>query len=328
VRTVALASGDHAGLDVPILGVKRLAPPTLRALRAEIRRARVVIAHGSTTLPACAVASAATGTPFAYRQISDSLFWARTRARRIRVRAGLSRAARVVALWSGAADTLHARFGVELERLVVIPNGIPPARFPPVTDREAAPARVALGLEPNRPTVAYVGALVPEKGVDTAVEAIASLPDAQLLVVGAGPDRARLEAIAEQRTPGNVVFAGAISDPMLAFAAANVVVLPSTGGDSMPAVLMEAAFAGVPAVSTPVEGIPEIVIDGVTGVLVSQSSPGELANALARILGAPDLARRLAAAARAHCEARFTIDQVAARWDKLVDALIQSRNHA
>src|SRR5256885_421281 len=107
VTTVALAPGHAGGIDVPVLGPAPRRLVTLRTLRRAICHADVVIAHGSTTLPACAIASAGTGTPFVYRQISDSLFWADTRVKRLRVRAGLSRATRVVALWDGSAEVLR-----------------------------------------------------------------------------------------------------------------------------------------------------------------------------------------------------------------------------
>jgi glycosyltransferase involved in cell wall biosynthesis len=327
VRTVALIPGLNRGLDVQCLGTSRLAPKTLAALRAEIRGARVVVAHGSTTLPACAIASLGTGTPFVYRQISDSLFWAPTRLRQMRVRAGLARARKVVTLWSGAADTLHAHFGVPRDRLAVIPNGVPPERFPPVKRNGSEPARVALGLAPDRPTVAYIGALAPEKGVDLAIEAVGIVPTAQLLVVGAGPDRARLEALAQQFAPSRVVFVGSTPDPLLAFAAADVLVLPSRGGDSMPAVLIEAAFAGVPVVSTPVEGIPEVVVPDVTGLLVSSGSAEALAAAVERIVRTRGLAAKLTTAAREYCTTRYAIDRVAAQWDDVLTGIIEGVDH-
>jgi glycosyltransferase involved in cell wall biosynthesis len=320
VRTVALARGAVGGLDLPVLGPTRTHPATLRALRRAARGADVVAAHGSTTLPACAIALAAGGPPFVYRQISDSRFWAPTRARRLRVRLGLRAASRVVALWSGSADTLERDFGVDRAKLSVIPNGVPPERFPPV-DRAGTPTtRARLGLDPDRPVVAAIGALVPEKGVDLAVEAVAALDGVQLLVAGDGPERGALEALAAQRAPGRVVFTGSLGDPRPAFTAADVVVLASRGGDSMPAVLIEAGFMGVPVVSTPVEGIVDIVEPGRTGVLVAVDDPAALRDAIATVLGDPDTARSMAAAARRRCEERYAIDVVAASWDATLRA--------
>src|SRR5690349_168446 len=87
MRTVALVDGEVGGLDLPTLGSKRLSLPTLLALRREAVAACVVIAHGSSTLPATAITTLGTGVPFVYRQISDVRFWARGRLRRWRVAA-------------------------------------------------------------------------------------------------------------------------------------------------------------------------------------------------------------------------------------------------
>ncbi len=320
VRTVALAPGPHggAGLEVPVLGRSRLAPRTLEALRHEIRRARVVVGHGSSTLAACALAGIGSGTPFVYRQISDSLFWAPTVGRRVRVRSFLARAQAVVALWRGAASVLALRLGVDKARIHVIPNGVPASRFPVVGARARREARRAFGLILERATVLYIGALVPEKGVDDAVRAIARCDHAQLLVVGAGPERGRLEALAAEQAPGLVHFAGPVGDPAAAFAAADIVVLPSRGGDSMPAVLIEAGLSGLPAVATRVGGIPEIVLDGRTGRVVAPDNPEALASGLRQGL---EHAERYGHQARRFCMERFEIGVVASQWEELLSAL-------
>ena len=126
VKTVALAPGVVGGLELPTLGPTRKHPSTINALRTACREVDVVVAHGSTTLPLCALVRPLTGTPFVYRQISESTFWAGSAARRLRVRAALSAASRVVALWSGSADTLHDTFGVVRHKIRVVPNGVPP----------------------------------------------------------------------------------------------------------------------------------------------------------------------------------------------------------
>ncbi|MFI5048152.1 MAG: hypothetical protein ACHQIG_13885, partial [Acidimicrobiia bacterium] len=102
VRTVALAPGKVGGLVLPVLGERRRSVATLRALRHEVASAAVVVGHGSTTLPLGAIATVGTGTPFVYRQISDSVFWAPSGLRRLRVQAAMRRCAALVALWPGA----------------------------------------------------------------------------------------------------------------------------------------------------------------------------------------------------------------------------------
>jgi glycosyltransferase involved in cell wall biosynthesis len=187
-------------------------------------------------------------------------------------------------------------------------------------DRSGAPAaRVRLGLDPDAPTVLSIGALAPEKGVDLTVSAVGGLRGVQLLVAGDGPERGRLEELAARVAPGQVVFAGSLRDPGPAYTAADVVSLPSRGGDSMPAVLIEAGLMGLPVVATPIEGIVDIVDPGVTGELVAAESVDGLRIALDQILGDREHAAELGDAARARCTERFSIDVVAAAWGRVLD---------
>jgi len=324
VRTVALAPGSTGGLDLPVLGTRRFGVATLTALRHELSACSVAIAHGSTTLPACALASIRTGTPFVYRQISDSRFWAPSGLRHLRVRVGMARAAAVVALWSGSAETIHEHFGVAEDRIRVIPNGVPVGRFTPSSPAERSEQRRHFGLDPDRTTLLYVGALVPEKGVDLAVDALAEVDQAQLLVVGDGPERTTLEAQAAIVAPGRAVFAGSLSDPLGAYGSADIFVFPSRGGDSMPAALIEAGLCGLPAVATEVEAIPEIVLEGVTGRIVAPNVLSPLVEAIRAFLTNPEQAVSFGAAARARCLDRFDVDTVAAQWlNVLADARCQ-----
>jgi len=319
VRTVALGPAEEAnGIDVPVLGSRRIAWSTVSALRREIARADVAVAHGGQALPACALATAATRKPFVYRQIGDSLFWASTTARRLRVRAGLARAARVVALWEGAASTLQEHFGVHTDRLRVIPNGVVAERFAPVEPSQRAQERSAHSLDAQTFTLVYAGALVAEKGVDIAIEAVGRCPNGQLLVAGVGPAEASLRALAARVAPGRVAFAGAIEDPRSAYAAGDAAVLASRGGDSMPAMLIEAGLMELPAIATPVEAIPEIVLPGSTGELVPLDDTDALTLAIDALASRPDRTAALGRAARAHCLRRFAIDPVAAAWEKVL----------
>ncbi len=160
----ALAPGNSvAQLGVPALGPTRLHWSTLLSLRRRLAAAPVAVAHGSSTLVACAAAGFRTGTPFIYRQISDQRSRASTPARRARVSAYLKRPAHVVALWSGAADTLAKDFGVERDRITVIPNGVPARRFPIVTEVERIAARRSFGLPDDGTVVLSIGALVPRR---------------------------------------------------------------------------------------------------------------------------------------------------------------------
>lgn len=323
VRTVALAPGSgRAALDVDVLGPRRLATATLRELRREAIDHDVVVAHGSSTLPACAVALAGTGVPFVYRQISDSLFWAPDRRRQARVRAFLGRAAGVVALSASQEAVLRSHFGVAADRLTVIPNGVPAEAFAVVEDVDRAAARTALVLPDAARVVLSISALVPEKGVDLVLEAVALLddPDLHLVVVGDGPQRSELEQLAASREGlrGRVVFAGGLPDARLAYAAADVMVLASRGGDSMPATLVEAAFCGIPVIATPIGAITDVVIDGDTGLIVPVGDAEALAAAIATVLGDPVEARAISVRARLRSLRFFEISAVAEQWERVL----------
>lgn len=315
VRTVALAPGRVGGLDVGVLGPAPLAPATLRALRAEIRRAGVVVAHGSTTLPACAAAGAGTGVPLVYRSIGDPRHWGAGPARRLRVRLYYRRVAHAVALWPGSAQALAGTFGVDPRRISVIPNGVPEDRCAPVDAAGRGAARRALDLPQLARVVVYVGALAPEKEVGTAIRAVAGLPHTHLLVIGDGPERAALAGLA-----GGARLLGA-GDPAQAFAAADVVVLPSRT-EGMPGVLVEAGLRGLPAVATAVGGVAEVVLDGRTGRLVPPGDVAALRAALGEVL---PHAAELGAAARAHCRERFTMAVVGEAWDAVLARFLRPR---
>lgn len=320
VRTVALAEGDVGGLELPVLGPTRTHPATMRALWREARDATVVVAHGSTTLPMCAVACPLARTPFVYRQISDSMFWAPSSSRRMRVAIGMRAARRVVALWQGSAATLTSSFHVAPDKIDIVPNGVPVEHFPPIDPAEKTAARQTLGLDPTRPTVLSIGALVPEKGVDLAIEAVSRIAGAQLVIAGDGPQRPALQSRRDHLGATGVHFVGSLTEPRLAYAAADVVVLASRGGDSMPAVLIEAGLLGLPSVATPVEGIVDIVVDGRTGALVPIDDVDALERAIAHLLSDTTDARRRGEAARAHCVDRFSIDVVAEEWETVLRA--------
>jgi glycosyltransferase involved in cell wall biosynthesis len=316
---VALApSTTGATLDVPPLGNAPLAPATLRALRRRTRTARLVVAHGSRTLPACTLGLAGTGPPIVYRSIGDPGAWAGGAVRRARTRALLRRTAAVTALWPGAADALRRLYRVPADRVHEIPNGVPAERCPVPTDQDRAAARRELGLPAHAAVAAVIGALGPEKRAGDAIGAIARLDGVHLLVAGDGPEREDLERRAATEAPGRVHVVGALPGAGQALAAADVVVMPSRT-EGTPGVLIEAGLSGLPAVATDVGGVPQIVRDGETGVLVPAGHIEALAAGVERALA--DRAR-LGAAARRHCLATFEIGPVADRWAALISTLV------
>ena len=320
--TVALAEGTtDRRIDVPALGASRLSLGTLRRLRERMGGVDITVAHGSTTLPACALARTATSTPFVYRQISDSRFWAATTTRRLRVRLFLRAARLIVALSEFSAGELIDYLRVDPGRIRIVPNGVSTDHWSPTAPDVRAAARRDLGLATDRPTVAFVGALVAEKGADLAVDAALGLPEVQLVLAGDGPERGALEERVASAGTDHVRVLGSVDDPALVYAAADVVVLPSRGGDTMPAVLIEAGLCGLPTIATPVGAIEEIVVDGETGLVVPRGDLDALRGAISSLIGdrGSERASAMGVAARRRCVERFDIEHVAASWERVLE---------
>jgi glycosyltransferase involved in cell wall biosynthesis len=192
----------------------------------------------------------------------------------------------------------------ERAKVVVVRNGI---------DRRTFHARIR---EPDGPPlILSVGRLVMKKGLDTLLDACAVLAargiDFRCEVIGDGPFRAKLES--RVRTLGihdRVAFMGSRDDRAVraAYERATVFVLPCRptpqgDRDGLPVSLVEAMVVGVPVVTTPVTGIPEVVRNAESGLLVSPDDPEELAAALESLLSQPELRARLAAGAREAADA-------------------------
>ncbi|HUT77240.1 MAG TPA: glycosyltransferase family 4 protein [Polyangia bacterium] len=152
--------------------------------------------------------------------------------------------------------------------------------------------------------VLSLGRLVPIKGVDVLIDALAGIPGIALVVAGDGPERDRLESTAASRgIPTR--FLGTVDPRRRAelLAAADAFALPSrvlSGGrhEGLPLALLEAMAVGLPMVATRTGGVPEVVEDGVSGLLIPPDDPGALRDALGRLAGSPALRASLGDAAR------------------------------
>ena len=323
VETIALQPGTHGDLlPVRTLGTQRLGLRTLTELRRTASHYDVVVAHGSSTLPASAIALIGMRVPIVYRQISDPRFWASTWSRRLRVAAFLRRVEAIVALSAGTSTVLKEHYWIRARpALTVIPNAVPEESFRPPSPDERAEARMALGVPVDADVILYVGALATEKGVDLAIAACAEQKTSVLLVVGDGPERSELEALASRRIPQRNVFVGSLEDPRVAYWSADLLVFPSRGGDSMPAVLIEAGLCGLASVTTDVGAIGEVVEHGKTGFVFTPGDGDAISSAVVDLMD--DRERRLAmgSAAANRCSERFTIERTASVWHSLLSSV-------
>lgn len=188
-------------------------------------------------------------------------------------------------------------WGVASERVHIIHNAIPETDLHTIN---RADLRARLGLPTERPILVSVARLTPVKGVDVALRALTKLPDALFVIVGDGPQQAELETLAKALgIADQAKFVGrqphdAVMDYMRA---ADVFIL-SSRTEGLSHVLLEALSVKTPAVATAVGGNPEILTDGLNGLLVPSENPDALAEAVQRILSDSTLAERLAQAGR------------------------------
>jgi phosphatidylinositol alpha-1,6-mannosyltransferase len=219
-----------------------------------------------------------------------------------------------------------SQWSADLAREVMGEAGI--QHLPPV-------AAIDLGTDPKffRPGVVHertlltVARLVPHKGQDVAIRALALLPpDVRYVIVGSGDDSTRLEAIArEAGVAQRVTFAGALSDDAIAeaYATADVYVgLSREDGvqaEGFGISFVEAAASGVPSVAGKSGGVSSAVRDGETGILVPPTDAAAAAAAIRRLLGDRALRDRMGRAARCAVESHYNWDRVAAETIAFVD---------
>jgi len=216
-------------------------------------------------------------------------------------RFSLPASSRVVTVCNPFASELE-RLGVDRARIAIRHNAV--NHFVPATDGAVSELRQNLRLSPGTPVLVSVGRLSREKGQAELIKALANLRKEnaerklRLLVVGDGPDRRGLERLASSSGLADwVSFVGHQFDVAPYYTMADVMVLPSSTEGS-PNALLEAMAAGLPIVATAVGGVPEIVSNRNSALLVPKQDPVALSGAIARVLDSEDLRRQLSQAAR------------------------------
>lgn len=226
---------------------------------------------------------------------------------------------------SDAVTAISSHTAAEIRRLdpgadvVTIPFGAAYAGTAAMGPHRREPR----GAGPFR--ILFVGRLVERKGVDLLVRAVALLRGdhpVQLTIVGDGPERPRLEGLADELDlRGDVRFAGSVSaeEVRTLYRTSDAFVLPAVQdakGDveGLGVVLLEALTHGLPVVASRSGGIPDIVIDGETGLLVPSGDVQALADAIRRLMNDPELARELAENGGRHVDAHFS-------WERIIDSL-------
>jgi glycosyltransferase involved in cell wall biosynthesis len=223
--------------------------------------------------------------------------------------------------------------GWDPRRLHVIHNGIehrpPPAGTPDL--------RRQLGMPASAPLIGTVSRITSLKGIEDFIDAAAVVashhPEARFVIIGAlipdrlYPDIGVFDRKLRSRAASlglaeRVIFTGSRSDAVDLMPQFSVSVLPSLT-EGLSNTLIESMAAGVPTVATRVGGSPEVVEDGVTGLLVPPSQPAPMAAAIERLLASPELAARFGHAGRLRYRAHFTIDRMVQETIRLYHGLLE-----
>jgi phosphatidylinositol alpha-1,6-mannosyltransferase len=285
----------------------------VRSLVLEHRAEVVLFGHGYP-LPLMVPDLAASGIPSVVLTHGAEVWLARTPAVARSMRWALGRARAVTAVSRWTARALERVLPSDVPRILLHP-AVDTVRFSPSGDGEAIRARHGLD---GRPVVSCVSRLIPRKGQDVLIAGMPYLrelvPDAALMVVGDGPYRPRLEALAGQAPAGSVVFTGAVPDSDLPahYASGDLFAMPCRSRwaglevEGFGIVYLEAAAAGKAAVAGRSGGAEEAVEDEVTGLLVEGAEPKAVALTVAGLLRDPAALGRMGSAGRERVEREFT----------------------
>jgi glycosyltransferase involved in cell wall biosynthesis len=305
VEVVTMADAEPTEQPVPVHAVSRRRPFPVRYSDVAwkgLRRARKAdVVYATATYAAAAAAAGVAGKPLVVKLVSDPAYERAWRLglfrgaledfeavpeprvavlRRLRTFA-LRRAERIV-VPSAYLAQIAAQWGLDPSRIDVLVNPAPPPM-------DVSPAE----LGPS--TFVFVGRLTTQKDLGTLLDAFATVDDAELVIVGDGPERAKLEARADER----VRFVGALPRQQVLghLAGARAAVL-SSAWENLPHAAVEALAVGTPVVSTAVGGVPEVVHDGENGLLVPPGDVAAFGDALRKVASDDALRARLAAAAK------------------------------
>jgi glycosyltransferase involved in cell wall biosynthesis len=295
-----------------------LRPELVGKMQRALRRLRPHVAHSHqiASLLYTGLAAGGAGVPLVvHTEHGRERYADRLRTRWLGRLAGLH-AARFFCLSSDMATAVKAHRIVPPRKVRVILNGIDTACFQQRGELHAL--RQALGIPSGAPVIGTVGRLTPVKRQELLIRAFAQVrervPQAHLLLVGDGPLRAQLQALANQLGAAETIhFVGYQPEPQQYLHLIDVFALTSAS-EGIPQALLEAAAAGIPGVASRVGGVPEVVEHGRTGLLVPFGDECALTEGLLSLLADPNVRQRMGSAARQRVEALFHIRRMAEKY--------------
>lgn len=339
-QCVALPSGSMLkapleGLGIPIYETAALRDKSfdlkaIRELRRVIRRAEPDIVH----------THGAMSGRIAGRQCGKQVIFTRHSAfpPNPRLTRGLGRllfktineryAHRIIAVSGVCADALYA-CGISRDRVSVIPNGVPP--LPRKTAEECEATRAHLGIGPAEFVATILARIEPYKGQRCVVEAAKALSrrgaELKIIVAGTGADEAfvrnRAKALGVESM---VLFTGFISDVSAILSISDVQINASTV-EATSLSLLEGMSMGLPAIASNASGNPDVIEDGVNGLLFEAENPENLAECMERLMRSPGLMDTLRDGALRVYRERYEIGRVARSVEKVYYSMLEESEH-
>jgi len=218
-----------------------------------------------------------------------------------------------IAVSTAVRRFMHEGRALPLDKIKLVYNAIPSSFIKSYSREELLSIAAGFELDLDKPIVGIVGRLDPVKAhrdfILAGIEVAKNLPEAQFVIVGDGDLAADLEAfVSQQNFEGGVKFLGH-QENILAITSMFDVYVCCSLSEGLPMSIVEAMALSKPVVGTRVGGIPEIVEDGVTGLLVESGQVDQLANAIGQILSDKELAKRLGVAGLDRCKSKFLVGQ-------------------
>lgn len=214
------------------------------------------------------------------------------------------------------------------DKFLTIHNAIDIKKFMVNCSKEEA--RTKLGLNPNIPVIGLIASLAPRKGHIYLLQAmqlvLGAYFETKLFIVGEGPLKKKLEAFVQQNHLSNCVqFFGTRRDIPLLLKAMDIFVSPAIK-EAFGINLIEAMYNEIPCIATNVGGVPEVVTDGQTGILVPPANPEALAKAIKELLDKPELAKKYGEAGKRRVLEKFTVDKYIEQLESVYDNLLLNKN--
>jgi glycosyltransferase involved in cell wall biosynthesis len=234
-----------------------------------------------------------------------------------------------VCVSEGVAGEIRTNYPALSEAVLTIHNGVDTEAFAPGLYRaEALAARARMNISEKRLVAVFVGGEWVRKGLGPAIEALALTDEWDLAVVGSGDERHYRDLAEKAGVAARVHWMGVMRDVHVAYQMADAFVLPSSY-ETFSFVTFEAAASGLAVLATPVNGVRELIVDGVSVFLITQE-PQMIAGRLAQLAADPQLRARLGAAAR-QSALQFGGDKMIAAHQQLYSQVIsgkRERSHA